>query len=148
MFNEFMAQVGWHIVGLILAAIVTYLLAFVKSKLACWFDTSEKKKIARQCVLFVEQVYKDVHGQEKLERALEAVEPLLKERGIPFDALEMRVWIESSLAELNHVFDEEEPAAKAPAMEEPAKEKPAVDEPVRPASFYISNGEEEPPTTE
>lgn len=128
MFAEFMTQVGWHIVGLILAAIFTYLCAFVKSKLASWFDTSEKKKIARQCVLFVEQVYKHVHGQAKLERALEAAEPLLKERGIPFDALEMRVWIESALAELNHVFDEEEPAAEKPAIEEPAKEEPAATE--------------------
>jgi hypothetical protein len=58
----------------------------------------------------VEQVWKDIHGEEKLQRALEAAEILLRKKGIPFDADEMMILIEAAVAEFNGVFHKELPA--------------------------------------
>lgn len=68
-------------------------------------DTVEK--IARVVVKFVEQVYKDIHGEEKLEKALEAFAEMLNNKGITISELEMRVYLESALAEFNEAFNKE-----------------------------------------
>ena len=53
---------------------------------------------------FVEQVWKTLHGTDKLNKALETAEALLKKKGITFDAEEMRVLIEAAVVEFNNVF--------------------------------------------
>lgn len=65
------------------------------------------KEIARVVVKFVEQVYKDIHGEEKLEKALEAFAEMLNNKGITISDLEMRVYLESALAEFNEAFNKE-----------------------------------------
>lgn len=69
------------------------------------FDTV--KEIARVVVKFVEQVYKDIHGEEKLDKALEAFAEMLNNKGITISELEMRVYLESALAEFNEAFNKE-----------------------------------------
>ena len=68
-------------------------------------DTVEK--IARVVVKFVEQVYKDIHGEEKMEEALKAFAEMLNNKGITISELEMRVYLESALAEFNEAFNKE-----------------------------------------
>jgi hypothetical protein len=65
------------------------------------------KEIARVVVKFVEQVYKDIHGEEKMEEALEAFAEMLNNKGITISELEMRVYLESALAEFNEAFNKE-----------------------------------------
>ena len=65
------------------------------------------KEIARVVVKFVEQVYKDIHGEEKLDKALEAFAEMLNNKGITISELEMRVYLESALAEFNEAFNKE-----------------------------------------
>lgn len=65
------------------------------------------KEIARVVVKFVEQVYKDIHGEEKLDKALEAFAEMLNNKGITISDLEMRVYLESALAEFNEAFNKE-----------------------------------------
>ena len=65
------------------------------------------KEIARVVVKFVEQVYKDIHGEEKLNKALEAFAEMLNNKGITISDLEMRVYLESALAEFNNAFNKE-----------------------------------------
>ena len=62
------------------------------------------REVARVVVKFIEQVYKDIHGEEKLEKALEAFEEMLNNKGITISKLEMRVYLESALAEFNNAF--------------------------------------------
>lgn len=63
-----------------------------------------KREVATQVVKYVEQVYKDLHGPEKLEKALEAAADMLAEKGITISDLELRVLLEAALAELNNAF--------------------------------------------
>lgn len=65
------------------------------------------KEIARVVVKFVEQVFKDKHGEEKMEEALKAFAEMLNNKGITISELEMRVYLESALAEFNEAFNKE-----------------------------------------
>ena len=68
------------------------------------FKDKIKKEVAAQVVKYVEQVYKNLHGPEKLEKALEAAADILNEKGISISDLELRVLLEAALAELNEAF--------------------------------------------
>lgn len=47
---------------------------------------------------------KTIHGADKLSKALEVAEALLKKKGIDFDAEEMQILIEAAVAEFNKTF--------------------------------------------
>lgn len=64
-----------------------------------------KKEVAAQVVKYVEQVYKDLKGEEKLEKALEAGADMLNEKGIIISDLELRVLLEAALADLTNAFN-------------------------------------------
>lgn len=63
-----------------------------------------KEKVAALVVKYTEQVWTDLHGEEKLEKALEAFSEMLAEKGITISDLEMRVYLESALAGFNNAF--------------------------------------------
>lgn len=67
-------------------------------------DSAAKMDIARAAVQFVEQVWKALHGPEKLRKALETAQTLLAKKGIDFDAEEMEILIEAAVAEFNDAF--------------------------------------------
>lgn len=66
-----------------------------------------KKNVAGLVVKYVEQVYKDIHGKEKLDKALEAFSDMLGQKGIEISDLEMRVYLEAALAEFNKAFNKQ-----------------------------------------
>ena len=69
-----------------------------------FLNDKTKQAIAKVCVQFVEQVYKDIHGEEKLFAALERAAEILAEKGIEFSAVEMETLIEAAVAEFNEAF--------------------------------------------
>lgn len=64
-----------------------------------------KKDLAETVIKYVEQVYKDIHGEEKLEAALDAFSNMLSQKGISISELEMRVYLEAALAKFNDAFN-------------------------------------------
>lgn len=68
------------------------------------FNGKIKKEVAELVVKYVEQVFKDLHGPEKFEKAIEAATEMLKEKGINITELELRVYIEAALASFNEAF--------------------------------------------
>ena len=102
---------GLELIGMILAAVFGCLGYAAKriykgyiDKQSDKLDTETKISIARTAAKFVEQAWKVLHGPEKLEKALEAAEVLLRKKGIPFDSEEMMVLIEAAVAEFNEAF--------------------------------------------
>ena len=69
-----------------------------------YLNTETKRTLARTGVLFVEQVFKNLHGEEKMDKYLEYVAARLKQYGIKFDADEMKALAEAFLAEFNNAF--------------------------------------------
>ena len=111
MFEYYVYSYGMHIIGLLLVAVAGCLGLGLRNCLSRWvkaesnrLDSETKANIAKTVVAFVEQVWKDLHGQDKLLKALDKARELLAKRGIPFDANEMATLIEAAVAEFNEVF--------------------------------------------
>ena len=64
-------------------------------------NTETAKQVAEDAVRFVEQVYKDLHGKEKLEKAVEQVSQILASKGINLSEAEINMLIESAVYGLN-----------------------------------------------
>ena len=66
-----------------------------------FLNTEVKQTIARNAMLFVEQTFKDLHGEEKMMEALKVAAQLLAKLKIKFDAKEMRTLIEAAVGAFN-----------------------------------------------
>lgn len=108
MFEFFVTTYGNKLLGLIIISIFGCLGYAAKKICKAYLDDDTKRSIAMTAVRFVEQVWQTLHGADKLKKALEAAENLLKKKGIPFDADEMMVLIEAAVQEMNEVFKKTE----------------------------------------
>lgn len=104
MFAEFINIYGMEILGTILVALAGIFGMVAKNLAAKYLDTNTKRTLANVVVQFVEQVYKDLHGQDKLNAALSTLADLLAEKNIYATEAEMIVMIEAAVAEFNEVF--------------------------------------------
>lgn len=96
--------------GMELLKAIVLLIAGTFGLIACkvatrCLNTETKRTLARTGVLFVEQVFKDLHGEEKMAKFLEYAAAQLKRYGIKFDADEMKALAEAFLAEFNNAFN-------------------------------------------
>ena len=105
MFAEFINEYGLQILYMIITAIAGYLGIVLKNLVTKYLNDKTKLAVAKTAVQFVEQVYKDLHGEEKLMQALTAASEMLAEKGITVTELEMRVLIEAAVAEFNKAFE-------------------------------------------
>lgn len=105
MFAEFINEYGLQLIYSIIVAIAGYIGIVVKNLVTKYLNDKTKLTVARTAVQYVEQVYKDLHGKEKLNQALVAASEMLAEKGITVTELEMRVLIEAAVAEFNKAFD-------------------------------------------
>lgn len=115
MFAEFINTYGMRLLDMIVMGIAGYIGIVIKNLCQKYLNDKTKKAVAKNVVQFVEQVYKDLHGEEKLNTALAAASEMLAEKGIAFSELEMRVLIEAAVAEFNEAFKKN--AETAPAEE-------------------------------
>ena len=108
MFAEFINQYGLQIMYAAITAIAGYIGIAVKNLFTKYVNDKTKRAVAKTAVQFVEQVYKDLHGEEKLNAALSAASEMLAEKDIYVSELEMRVLIEAAVAEFNDAFNKAE----------------------------------------
>ena len=104
MINYFVTNYGTQLIGLIMLAVLGSIAYAAKQIVRIHLNDETKLGIAKTVVRFVEQVWKELHGQDKLQKALEKAEEMLRKKGIPFDADEMMVLIEAAVQEMNEVF--------------------------------------------
>lgn len=105
MFAEFINEYGMEILYAIITAVAGYVGIVVKNLCTEYINDKTKRAVAKSAVQFVEQVYKDLHGEEKLNTALSAASEMLLEKGITVSDLEMRVLLEAAVAEFNKAFN-------------------------------------------
>ena len=60
-------------------------------------NTQIKKNVVKTTVEYVQQVWKDLEGEEKLKKAIEQATLILNEKGIPVSEVELRTLIESAV---------------------------------------------------
>ena len=108
MFAEFINLYGMQILYAIITAIAGYVGIVIKNLFTKYINDKTKAAVAKTAVQFVEQVYKDLHGEDKLNEALAAASEMLAEKSIAVSELEMRVLIEAAVAEFNEAFKKTE----------------------------------------
>lgn len=112
-FNQFLATYGMEILGAILIALAGYLGVVLKNLATKYLNDKTKRDVAKTCVQAVEQIFKDLHGEDKFNQALENASTILADKGILVSATEMRMLIESAVAEFNEVFSKTSVQAEA-----------------------------------
>ena len=104
MFAEFINEYGTELLYAIITAIAGYIGIVVKNLVKKYLNDKTKQSVAKTAVKYVEQVFKDLHGEEKLQQALVAASQMLAEKEIIITELELRVLIEAAVAEFNEAF--------------------------------------------
>lgn len=81
-------------------------------------DTEEKQKVVETTVKYVQQVFKDLDGEAKLEKAQETIVEQLNEKGIKITDLELRVMIEAAVNSFKDTVVDGKQDNTTPAIEE------------------------------
>ena len=100
----FISEYGTVIMYTVLCGLFAYLGTVAKRLADKYLNTKIKKDVAKTVVQAVEQVYKDLHGDEKLNKALVSMSEMLAEKGITISDLEMRMLLEAAVGEFNENF--------------------------------------------
>ena len=90
-----------NIAPIVLATIGTFLIGIIKAKYSEYVNTDTKKEIAMLTVRYVEQVFKTLHGTEKLDKAKSAFVKMLNDKGIKVTDDEVTMLIESAVHQMN-----------------------------------------------
>ena len=70
-----------------------------------YVNTEIKQAVCKTAVLFVEQVYKDIHGPDKLAAAMVRASDILKEYGIEISNVELTAMLEAAVREFINSFN-------------------------------------------
>lgn len=100
-FKQFLNDYGASILYTIITALLGYIGLVVKGLLTRFANDKSKKDIVATCVRAVEQIFKDLHGEEKLNKAIEYVVYILDQKGIKASAEEIYMLIESAVKDMN-----------------------------------------------
>ena len=101
---EIINNYGVEIIGTLLVAMAGIFGMVMKRIAERALDTPVKQQLAKIAVQFVEQTYKELHGEEKLAAALGHLSGILADNNIKATETEMIVMIEAAVAEFNEVF--------------------------------------------
>jgi len=98
--NQFI-QILMPVLATFITGVFTYIGNKIKNAYQKKINDETAKTVVKDVVRFVEQVYGDIHGKEKLQKAIEQVSIILQEKGIKITETEIMMLIESAVYELN-----------------------------------------------
>lgn len=105
MFAEFIDAYGLEIIWAIFTAVATFFGFVIKKLYTRYINDKIKQEVADTVVQGVEQMYKNLHGEEKLNKALEAAAEILTNKGITVSTFELKLLLEASVAKFNDAFN-------------------------------------------
>ena len=112
MFAEFISEYGTTILYTVITALAGYLGIVIKNLYTKYINDKTKQTVVKTVVQGVEQMYKDLHGEEKLNAALENASEMLALKGIEISEFELKLLIEAAVAEFNDAFHKEKEATE------------------------------------
>lgn len=112
-FNSYLNQ----ILLALLLALAGWLGVQIKNLYRKYVNTEIKQAVCRTAVRFVEQVYKDIHGPEKLAQAMKRASEMLAEYGITITEYELVSLLEAAVNEFNNAFNRNDKPELPPASE-------------------------------
>jgi phage-related minor tail protein len=99
MFETFLAEYGTQIIYTVLTAIIGAIGTWVGTLYKKYINDKTKESVVKTCVKAVEQIYNDLHGEEKYNKAVEAITEMLNEKNITISEFEIKMLIEASCSE-------------------------------------------------
>lgn len=115
-FGEFIQQYGATILYTIITAILGYLGITIKNLISKYLNDKTKREVVKACVRAIEQMFSDLHGQEKVDKVVEYATEILLSKGIEISASEIKILIEQFVIEMNNELNKDievlEPVAK------------------------------------
>lgn len=106
--SDFIAMYGTTILYTVLTAVASFIGLKIKGIYEKYINDKTKKSVVESTVKYVEQLYKDLKGEEKLAKAKENILALLNEKGISITELEMDVLIEATCNSFKKGFSKED----------------------------------------
>jgi hypothetical protein len=106
-YSEQVVNVFLGVLGTVLTGVFTYIGVVIKNAYTKYINDKTKKDVVETVVKAVEQLYKDLHGDDKLNKAIEGASEMLAEKGIAVSEIELRYLIESSVNAFNKGFKKE-----------------------------------------
>lgn len=103
--KEFLQGYAPTVLGTILTAIAAYIGAQIKRIYEKRVTDDTKKKVVETCVKAAEQLYHDLSGEEKKQKAVESILQILESKGITISPIEIDMLIESTVAAFNYTLD-------------------------------------------
>ena len=94
-----------QILGVLMLALFGWLGLQAKNLYKKYVNTEVKQAVCQTAVRFVEQVYRDLHGPEKLHEAMAKASELLEGYGITISEDELVALIEAAVNEFNNNFN-------------------------------------------
>ena len=98
----------------VLTALAGYIGTQIKRLYEKYVNDKVKQDVVRTCVKAAEQLYRDLSGPEKLEKAKEGIVDMLNEKGIHISEMEMDLLIESVVQEFNQGVKGEHKTEESP----------------------------------
>ncbi len=84
----------------ICGTLLTGIMAYIGTKINSYFKCKKADRIISYVVKYVEQIYTDLHGSDKFDKAVIMATNLLSKQGISISGEELKVMIESACYEL------------------------------------------------
>lgn len=106
--QQFIAEYGTMILYALLTTIASILGAEFKKIYTKYVNEKIKREDANTVVLAIQQLYKDLDGDAKLDKALEAFSDMLEKKGISISELEMRMLLEAAVGGFKKAFNKTE----------------------------------------
>ena len=101
MVKEFLSQYGMELISTVVVAIMGFIGICIKNIIKKLSDDKTKEQVCKTVVKAVEQMYADLTGDERYEKAVESISEILEEKGIAATELEVKMLIESAVKEMN-----------------------------------------------
>lgn len=98
--NEIMPSL-LSLVGTVVAVLLGYAGVEIKKLYNKYVDTQVEKDVVNTTVKYVEQIYTDIHGEDKLNEALKQASSILQEKGIQVSQDQLKTLIESAVYGMN-----------------------------------------------
>lgn len=101
--NELMLDLQPYLVNMAIA-ILTAIGGWIGLKAKEWLDTKAKERIVFRTMMFAQQTAYDLIGAERLEIVKRDAIAWAKEKGLSFSEIELKIMIESFMAEVKDAY--------------------------------------------
>lgn len=100
-FMEFLSEYGPTMLYTIISGIISYIAIRIKNIYTNYTNEKVKESIVKNCVKATEQIYANLSGEQKYEKALEAIKEMMQAKKIDITDFEIKMLVEAACNELN-----------------------------------------------